>query len=122
LPGVKVPYPGFKTIIMNIWTRRSYKQGLITKSIRKDIQIGYSHSDYEIISFTRDAAGRVTSAGVKWLDGSSGTYKATNYNETHEVYDGYTVTHKNNSVTVTQPAVTRNADGAIITKPELIIT
>lgn len=78
--------------------------------------------DYEPLSITRDGEGRVTSMTVQWPDGSSGTYTATDYNATHEVYDGFTITHVDSGSTITQSAVTRNADGAIIVKPALIVT
>jgi hypothetical protein len=77
--------------------------------------------DYEPLSVTRDSENRVTSMTVKWPDGSSGVYTATDYNPTFEVYDGYTITHVDSSKTVTQAAVTRNSDGAIITKPALTV-
>ena len=77
--------------------------------------------DYEPLVITRDSEGRVTSMTVKWPDTSSGVYTATNYNATHEVYDGYTITHVDTAKTVTQAAVTRNSDGAITNKPELTV-
>lgn len=77
--------------------------------------------NYELINITRDAEGRVTSASAIWPDGSTGTYTATNYNATHEVYDGYTISHTDSGKTVTQAAVTRNSEGAIITKPQLTV-
>jgi hypothetical protein len=75
--------------------------------------------DYEPLVITRDSEGRVTSMTVKWPDESSGVYTATNYNVTHEVYDGYTITHSDSSKTVSQSAVTRNVEGAIINKPAI---
>lgn len=77
--------------------------------------------DYEPLIITRDSEGRVTSMTVKWPDGGSGVYTSTDYNATHEVYDGYNVTHAERSKTVTQAAVTRNADGAITIKPALTV-
>lgn len=78
--------------------------------------------DYEMLSITRDSEGRITTSTVKWPDGSAGTYVATDYNATHEVYDGYTIIHVDSGLQVNQTAVTRNADGAIITKPALTVT
>ena len=77
--------------------------------------------DYEPLVITRNGEGRVTSMTVKWTDGSAGVYTATNYNATHEVYDGYTITHTDTSRTVTQAAVTRNGEGAITNKPALSV-
>jgi len=77
--------------------------------------------DFEMLTITRDVDGRITSATVKWPDGSSGVFTATNWNATHEVYDGYTITHADSSKTVTQAAVTRNAEGAVTIKPALTV-
>jgi len=78
--------------------------------------------NYEPGTITRDSEGRITSMTVVWPDDSAGTYTATDYNATHEVYDGYTITHTDSAQTVTQSAVTRNSDGAVTTKPALTIS
>lgn len=77
---------------------------------------------YEPTAITRNADGLVTSATVKWPDGSAGTLTATNYNATHGVYDGYTITHASTGLTVTQAAVTRDGNGAVTVKPALTVT
>lgn len=77
--------------------------------------------DYEPTAITRDTEGRVTTMTVVWPDDSPGVYTATDYNATHEVYDGFTITHTASGQTVTQAAVTRNTDGAIINKPILTV-
>lgn len=77
--------------------------------------------DYEPLVITRDSEGRVTTMTVKWPDASAGTYVATDYNATHEVYDGYTIVHTDSASQVVQAAVTRNAEGAITNKPALTI-
>lgn len=77
--------------------------------------------NYEPVDITRDSEGRVTSMTVLWPDDSVGVYTATDYNATHEVYDGYTITHTTSGKTVTQAAVTRNVEGAVITKPALTV-
>lgn len=77
--------------------------------------------DYEPRTVTRDSEGRVTSMTVKWPDDSLGVYTATDYNSTHEVYDGYTITHADDSKVVTQSAVTRNSEGMVIIKPAITI-
>lgn len=77
--------------------------------------------NYEPQIITRDADGQVTSMTVLWPDNSVGVYTSTDYNFTHEVYDGFTITHTTSAKTVTQAAVTRNLDGAIITKPAMTV-
>lgn len=77
--------------------------------------------DYEPTAITRNSDGLVTTATVTWPDGSAGTLTATNYNATHGVYDGYTITHTASGKTVTQAAVTRDSNGAATVKPALVV-
>lgn len=76
---------------------------------------------FEVTSLTRDADGVVTTATVKWPDGSAGTFTTTTKNTTWIAIDAFTITHAASSKTVTQAAVTRNANGAIVTKPALSV-
>jgi hypothetical protein len=78
--------------------------------------------DYQPLIINYDVDGNVTSASVKWPDDSLGALNMTDWNPTHEAWDGYNITHVNSSKTVTQPVVTRNAEGAITVKPDLVIT
>lgn len=77
--------------------------------------------DFEMLlsgTITRDANNVVTTSGVIWPDGSTGTFTATTVNSTFKCVDAYTVTYVNGSTkTVTQPAVTRNASGYVTTYP-----
>lgn len=77
--------------------------------------------NYEPQIITRDSEDRVTSMTVLWPDNSTGVYTATDYNVIHETYDGFTITHLLSVKTVTQSAVTRNLEGAIITKPAITV-
>lgn len=77
--------------------------------------------NYEPLVITRDSEGRVTSMTVLWPDDSTGVYTATDYNATHEVYDGFTISHIVSGLTVTQAAVTRDVEGAISNKPALTV-
>lgn len=76
---------------------------------------------YESTSITRDSDGVVTTAIVKWPDGSAGTFTTTTKNSAYLAVDAYTVTHTASGKTVTQEAVTRDSNGAITTKPELTV-
>lgn len=77
---------------------------------------------YQLTSITRDADGTITTATVAWPDGSSGVFTTVTKNATWLSIDAYTVTHAGTSKTVTQPLVTRDADGFITTKPALTVT
>jgi hypothetical protein len=76
---------------------------------------------YELLSITMDENDVITSATVKWPDGSAGTFTATTVNSTFHVIDAFTVTHTLSGKTVTQAAVTRNADGYPTTFPALTV-
>jgi hypothetical protein len=78
---------------------------------------------YEMTSITYDGTytSVVSSATVKWPDGSTGTFTTTTINATWVAIDAYTVSHTDSGLTVTQSAVTRNGAGNITTKPALTI-
>ena len=78
--------------------------------------------DYQPIDINYDVDGNVTDAVVKWPDDSAGFLTMTNWNATHETWDGYNITHTDSGKTVTQAAVTRNSEGAITYKPPLVVT
>jgi hypothetical protein len=65
----------------------------------------------------------VSTATVKWPDGSAGTFTTTAYNTTAfpARVNAYTVSHTASGKTVTQAACTLNADGEITTKPALTV-
>ena len=77
--------------------------------------------DVQLIERVLDSEGLTTSSTLIWPDGSAGTFTATNYNATHELYDGWTKSHTDSGKTVTQAAVTRNGDGIVTTKPALTV-
>lgn len=79
---------------------------------------------YELINLVYDATytNTLSAATVVWPDASTGDFTATTINATYEAIDAYTITHDASGLTVTQPAVTRNTDGAVTTKPPLAIT
>lgn len=78
---------------------------------------------YTVLSATRNANNVVTSASVKWPDGTTGTFTATTINTTFNAIDAYTITYDSDPVkTITQSAVTRNSSGAVTAQPELTIS
>jgi hypothetical protein len=74
-------------------------------------------------AITRDGNGAATSAPVKWPDGSPGTYTATTVSTAFPgAVDAYTVTYGSPVTrTITQPAVTREPNGAVTNLPELTV-
>lgn len=75
-------------------------------------------------TITRDANGAATSAPVVWPDGSPGTYTATTLSTAFPgAVDAYTITYGSPvTKTFTQPAVTRNADGAPTAVPAIVVS
>lgn len=75
-------------------------------------------------TITRNSDGAATSAPVVWPDGQPGTYTATTLSSSFPgAVDAYTIT-KGSPVTqtYTQPAVTRNASGAVTTRPAVTVS
>lgn len=77
---------------------------------------------YRFVSITWDADDVIQSATVLWADGSEGVFTTTSIDSTHLAINGYTVTHADSGQTLTQPAVTRDANGNIITVPPATIS
>lgn len=76
---------------------------------------------FELTVATRNSDGIITTATVKWPDGSAGTFTATTINSTWYGIDAYTISHTSSGKTVTQAAVTRNANGEVTAKPALTV-
>lgn len=75
-----------------------------------------------VVAITRDGNGAATSAGVVWPDGATGTYTALVVSTAFPgAVDSYSVTRVVSGVTTTytQPAVTRDSAGAVITRPAI---
>jgi hypothetical protein len=77
--------------------------------------------DYEATAVSFDVDGVISSATVKWPDGSAGTFTTTTVNTTWKAVDAFTISHTNSAKTVTQSAVTRDSNGNVTTKPALTV-
>jgi hypothetical protein len=75
-------------------------------------------------TITRDSNGAPTSAAVVWPDGAPGTYTADIVSEAFPgAVDAYHITYGSPvSSTYTQPAVTRDGNGAITVRPALLVS
>ncbi len=76
---------------------------------------------YELTAITYDSDGVPTTATVKWPDGSAGTWTTVTKNSTWLAVDAFTVSHTASSKTVTQAAITRDANGQVTVKPALTV-
>lgn len=81
--------------------------------------------DYPLIisgTITRDANNVITTSGVIWPDGTAGVFTATTINTSFKCIDAYTVTYVGGTTkTITQSAVTRNANGYVTTYPAMTV-
>ena len=77
--------------------------------------------DYEVTAATYDADNVVTTATVKWPDGSAGTFTTVIKDGTWLAIGAYTITHTASGKTVTQALVTRDANGNVTVKPALTV-
>ena len=75
-------------------------------------------------AITRDANDAATSAPVVWPNGQPGTYTATAVSAAFPgAVDAYTITYGLPVArTYTQPAVTRNANGAVTNRPAIVVS
>lgn len=77
--------------------------------------------DYEVTAATYDTDNVITTATVKWPDASAGTFTTVTKDATWLAINAYTITHAASSKTVTQAAVTRDANGNVTVKPALTV-
>jgi hypothetical protein len=78
---------------------------------------------YQLASITYDGTytSVIASGNVLWPDGSVGVFTTDTINTTWLAIDAYHITHTTSGKTVTQTAVTRNADGNVTAKPNLSV-
>lgn len=80
-------------------------------------------SAFIITRATRDANSALINADVQWPDGVNGTLIVDKTSAFPGVIDAYRVTYASDPMkTVTQAAVTRDANGAVISQPIITIS
>lgn len=78
---------------------------------------------YEMTPITRDVDSVITTGTVRWPDGTAGVFTTVTKNNTWLTVDAYTLTYAGTPAkTLTQPLVTRDANGAVTVKPLIIIS
>lgn len=77
--------------------------------------------DYEVLSAAYDSDGVITGGTVKWPDGGTGVFTTTTKDSTWLAVNAYTITHATAGNTITQSAVTRDANGQVTAKPALTV-
>lgn len=81
-------------------------------------------SAFQVPSATRDANGAIVTASIVWPDGATGTFTTDTASTAFPgAIDAWHATYVNGAITktVTQPAVTRDANGAVIAQPAITI-
>lgn len=81
-------------------------------------------SAFQLVSATRDANEAIVSASIVWPDSSTGTFTTDVANTAFPgAIDAWHATYINNGVTktITQPPVTRDANGAVTAQPAITI-
>ncbi len=87
-----------------------------------ELLLGWTEgAGYELLTAVYDGDGVLASGTVRWPDGSAGVWTRTVKNSTWLAVDGYAVTHADSGLTVSQAAVTRDADGYVTAKPALTV-
>lgn len=92
-----------------------------------DVNIQFAANPDMIIAgaVTRDGNEAATAAPVVWPDGTTGDYTATTVSTDFPgAIDAYEITYDGNdgTRTYTQPAVTRNAAGAVTLRPAITVS
>jgi len=73
-------------------------------------------------AITLDGSDQVTSAAVKWPDGTPGTLTITARHSTGAV-NAYNITYGSPATkTFTQPTITRNSNGAATNVPQIVVS
>ncbi len=93
-----------------------------TSSLDVSLSAWALSSAFSLTSATRDSDGVITVASITWPDGSPGTLTRTSKNATFMAVDAYTITHTRSGKTVTQSAVTRDADGSVTAQPAITVS
>ncbi|UIF90854.1 hypothetical protein [Cupriavidus sp. UYPR2.512] len=82
-----------------------------------------SSSFASLSSVTRDSNNVLLSANITWPDGTSGVFTTDAVNGVTPAIDAYHVTYFGTTTkTVTQPAVTRDANGSVTVQPAITIS
>lgn len=79
---------------------------------------------FQIVSATRDSNEAITTASIVWPDGSTGTFTADTLSTAFPgAIDAWHATYVTGGITktVTQPAVTRDSNGAVTAQPTITI-
>jgi hypothetical protein len=97
----------------------------LSPSVVTGSNVAFAMTPEQLISgaITRSATGAALEASVVWPDGATGTYKGTESTTTPGAIDSYKITHVLGEITktYTQSTMTRNSEGAVVTRPAITV-
>lgn len=78
---------------------------------------------FQVVSATRDVNETITTASIVWPDGATGVFTSTALSTAFPgAIDAWTATYIGSTTkTITQPAVTRDSNGAVTAQPSITI-
>lgn len=87
-------------------------------------QLAANPDQLAVGTITRSVNGAATGFSVVWPDGATGTFTGTESTTFPGAIDSYTITHVLAGVTktYTQPALTRDASGAVTARPAIVVS
>jgi hypothetical protein len=105
-----------------VWDGDKYVATTISESYASLASLAADPDLLIVGTITRDGNGAATAADVEWPDGTEGAYTATTVSTAFPgAVDAYTVTYGDPATrTFTQPAVTRDANGAVTVRPAIV--
>lgn len=107
-------------------TRRATAAQIVAGKISMtDLLLTWAQTqNFQLVSGTRDDNGALTSASIVWPDGAAGVFTADVISEDFPgAVDAWHATYAGTPArTVTQPAVTRDANGAVTVQPAITIS
>lgn len=86
---------------------------------------GWAYAEaFAVISATRNVNNVIITANLVWPDGATGVFTTVTINTAFNTIDAWTATYVRSglSLLITQPLVTRNAEGAVTVQPVITIT
>ena len=110
---------GIKSIKMYIYNTSSLGAGYVDFTIYCESGLlTYSSLLTMLTGLTFEEVG---SDNIKWGDGTLGKILSVTYTSDYTALTGIVVSHPESNTKVTQPTITYDTDGAVISKPEMII-
>lgn len=110
-------------LIVTVGPAKAATLGAYSNTKNSDILSWSYGSLFRLVSSTRDANGAIVTADIVWPDGITGVFTTDVASvEFPGAIDAWHATYASvPAKTITQPAVTRDANGAVIVQPAITI-